>query len=574
MLNPKQREAVEHPGHVSVLAIPGSGKTTLCITKIQRILETDRGATVLAVVFNTDAANEIVKRANDKGLDTSRIIAGTYHALALSQIKRNTASLKLATQDRTYSIARQALRDVDLDWNESEALQWIDFHKSSLERIKDPNAYNTAYANDASYALFRIYERELERRGLSDFTDILVKAVSDVASGSGEVLQATHIIADEFQDIDPLQLAWLEQHVNGNNAILTAVGDDDQTIYSFRAALGYRAFKHLEDVLQPTTIALSDNYRTRKEILDKAGKLIANNHERVPKLLEAQKGEGGLFQLHEYLNNDAELEGILEYASIAPEGKAILARNNARLKVLERYFKEQGFDQFTRTGAESYYTLPLPSALISALKLLYAMTSDNLEDLLDKLYLPDEDIRTILTAVRTNTSLMCLDQRSTSTIKSIQSHIKRYSTQLKTNNVGQINEVIISTKNLIEQLFPFQLFTGYAYDTVHLENACNSLCRMKTSWPIRLRMIEENNRPIKGVVLSTFHGSKGLEFDSVWIAGASERSTPDKGNLEEERRLFYVAMTRAKDSLHISYTKSPCQFIDEVLMEAQNEQPA
>lgn len=438
--------------------------------------------------------------------------------------------------------------------------------------------------------LARMYQDILRRHGVIDFQDILLLTNEGLDSGTISPLQTDHLLLDEYQDTDMPQFTWTLHHAK--RSILTAVGDDDQSIYGFRRALGYGGMMDFSKRLRAETIVLGTNYRSHAEVLEPAARLIAHNQDRMDKALVAFKGRGGSAHWERFGSRQAEAQACCEQARKAlSAGRSfgVLARTNKRLDEMEaQCIKHQV--PYVRAEGGSVLKSPEMAVFLSALTCLVGGGNER-----------DVDVVLAWCGVSEN-ELLALH--------------KAYGSDLlkpRPKRDRQAVELLPDAKKIYAQIqrrFPeWALILGSGMDYV-MEKLLQMLSdstrdkRSKMTLEVvaeaffkpqedqrnsvifdavpflreRLEKIQaliagpEKEKKTDGnpVVLLTAHGSKGLEYDEVWIVGAEDGSFPDESaNMQEERRLFYVAMTRARKTLIISAAgKAPLSgFIHEAAIE-------
>ena len=292
-LNKEQAEAVSANGHVMVIATAGAGKTAMTIAKVAHILRSDPSARVCLVVFNTAAGEEIRSRLKRQGVPTDRIITGTYHALALRQLRNAGIKVNLAVGASLYQVLNEAWAMSGEPGAFEDIGSTIDKYKTDMRAHTAPAEFRSEHVGEPEYTLYEAYQELLIRYKLKDFTDLIVQSVLGMATGAIKPLPMSHLLADEFQDTDPIQMTWLHLQASLNSATMTVVGDDDQTIYEFRHALGYSGFVSFRETYKASQVTLGRNYRSRSEILDLANTLIHCNEQRLAKSLVSERGPGG-----------------------------------------------------------------------------------------------------------------------------------------------------------------------------------------------------------------------------------------------------------------------------------------
>lgn len=564
-LNQEQADAVATEGHVMVIATAGSGKTAMTIAKVAHILRSDPLARVCLVVFNAAAGQEIRERLKKRNVPTERIITGTYHSLALRQLKSSGKPVNLAVGAGLYQVYSEAWDMAGHPCEYHDIGTTIDQYKTDMRAHTGPAEFKSDHIDEPGFTLYEAYQDLLHRYRLTDFTDLLVQSVLGMATGTIKPLPMTHLLADEFQDTDPIQMTWLHLHASLTGATMTVVGDDDQTIYEFRHALGYSGFVGFEETYKARRITLGRNYRSRSEILDPANTLIHRNDQRLAKTLVSERGEGGEVTIAPCLRGELEeCKAIVEWLNSNPDSeRAILARTNRALDTLAMFLKESAIP-FLRMGGESFWDLPPIQLLLTSLDYLTGYSRRPLakNQIMDALGGPGGDDGNVATSVQ----LEAFEQ--------LAAHGKRVEGQTGDGLSNFIETV--HTFLLRNVLWELPMYRAVSYKV--MAPAVKSLTKAKGSWPQRRTSTQLKSTPPATLPrLLTFHGSKGLEFQNVWILGAQEGKIPptssDTGRdaLEQERRLFFVAMTRAKDTLVISHYGTPCLFVDELQIFEEEE---
>ena len=353
-LNEAQRTAVETDAPLLCCACPGSGKTRVLIAKVRHILTTHPDPYIIMTTFSRDAAEEMLERIRqEKGLgkdQLARLTIGNFHSLALRQLKAANEVGKILSDIEARHLIARALHDTGLKFSLDEA-------DGLIARCKADRAF--AAANPKAERLMDAYRGHQEANGGYDFTDLLLRANELMDKGLIQPLRATHVLADEFQDIDQMQFDWLLHHL-AQQPVATAVGDDDQSIYGFRRSLGYRGMMDFVAATGANIITLDTNYRSTAGIVSAAGKLIAYNADRVAKKVSAARGDGALPSVIVLADKeDQGLRIVHQLDAICARNRvpeplpaqepyrfgvnsgqvAVLARTNAQLHALETTFR-------------------------------------------------------------------------------------------------------------------------------------------------------------------------------------------------------------------------------------------
>jgi superfamily I DNA/RNA helicase len=377
-------------------------------------------------------------------------------------------------------------------------------------------------------------------------------------SGEIQPYRVTDLLVDEFQDTDPLQYRWVELHAKAG-AHVTVVGDDDQSIYGFRAALGFRGMESFAASFDAQRVVLGSNYRCRSEILSAADKVIRNNVDRIPKALNAERGIGGSVSTRrsddEYADAVAAV-GMLQPLLAAARSCAILARTNRILDPIEAVCRSHGVAYYRASGS-SVLNRPQGALMCNLLEIVEGKKRNGLDAVLGYMGMSSND-------------LGALHRDMGPELK------QRLKKDLVALGVGE--DTATAYRSFMKRLAEWQALCERQFYSLALEGVLelmmtyakgdqairairgtyDVISRLNGSFAERIEFLKrDNNKPADGaLVLTTMHSSKGLEWDHVWITRAEEGVVPDEKSAEsEERRLFYVAMTRARDSLVIATIK-------------------
>ena len=609
-LNDAQREAVTAPaGHLLVLAGAGSGKTRVLVHRIAWLLAT-RDATpfgILAVTFTNKAASEMRTRIESMlGRPTGGMWVGTFHGLAHRLLRAHwrdaglREDFQILDSDDQLRCIRRVLRDLDLDeqrWPARQVQGFINARKDEglrAEHIEDrDDLWMTRMLR-----IYATYQETCERTGVLDFAELLLRC-HELFRDRDDVLahyreRFRHILVDEFQDTNTIQYAWLRLLAESEGH-LCCVGDDDQSVYAWRGARIENILQFPQDFAHVSTVRLERNYRSTGNILAAANALIANNQGRMGKHLWTDDGDGEPVAVYAGFNDVDEARFIVLRIRqwIDSGGRrdeiAILYRVSAQSRVLEEALLTQGVAYRVYGGLRFYERAEIRNALA------YCRLAANRDD--DAAFerivnLPPRGIgaRTVdmlrTEAKGRNESLWAAALRVVAegtagtraagalrnfieTIDELASGFGDVSLQEKIETAVECSglleyyrqEKVDRAQTRIENLQELMIAAGqFALDgegqdsqeplTAFLSHAA-------------LEAGEEQAADGEDLVsLMTLHSAKGLEFPLVFICGMEEglfphsRSSDDPGKLEEERRLCYVGMTRAKRSLCLSYAES------------------
>ncbi|QGZ67025.1 ATP-dependent helicase [Paraburkholderia acidisoli] len=546
-LNPQQLEVAQARRHCLAVACPGAGKTKTIAAKAAALLA-EPGARVGAVTFSKDAAIELrdrILKLAGAGAKT-RLVAGTFHSLGFRQIQKSGRKRDIASDgDRTGLLIR-VLAETGLNWKVEEAVPVIEQLKTGITHAIDGSPEAILYA---------AYEEALARNDKIDFQDMLRLSIAGMESGDIEPYAFTHLLVDEFQDTDPLQYRWVELHAQAG-ACVTVVGDDDQSIYGFRAAMGYRGMEGFASKFEAQRVILDSNYRCRAEILSAADRLIQHNTDRIAKILYADRGEGGTIvarRFNDEYDDAAAAVETLQPRLHAGQMCAILARTNRVLDAIESVCRSYGV-KYYRASGRSVLDQPEGALMCNLLQIVQRVKLNGLDAVLGYAGMSTRDLTALHNAMgatlvqRQKKDLVALGL-SEETATAYRGFMKR----------------LAEWQSLCERQFHSLTLEGvreWMMTYVRKETAERALqatydviSRLNGTFAERIEFLKRaNNEPAEdALVLTTMHSSKGLEWDHVWITRAEENVVPDlKSPESEERRLFYVAMTRARETLVIS----------------------
>lgn len=589
-LNPEQQEVVDHDGHCLVVACPGSGKTRVIVVKIGHILSKNPRSRVCAVTFTRDSANELKKRlVGDIGAEivNKRTRVGTFHSLAIRQLRASGQVGKVASPAEQQIFVQRALAASEAEMTFEEAVQTIETVKSSRTPVPEEDS-----------PLYLAYANLLKRAQVEDLYDVLKKSLTLMQQGAVPAYPVEYMLVDEFQDTDEVQLAWVLEHVKAGTRV-TVVGDDDQSVYSFRRALGYQGMDRFRMATDATLISLGTNYRCRSEILSAAERLICHNKERIDKALKAARGTGGGVMSLRYRSRPTEAEAVIEailphvipmlndpwFTYTVPAGQwAVLARNRRTLDCVEQALHSRRI-RYVRPPSESIWTRPPFVFFISLLRSVQTGSADGIDQTLHYSGFAQEHIELIHDAMQPEAwrlldgqlpALAGLPDDLSKTLKNFSTRAAGWRSQARQGNyrlaiLGVADWFSERIRNPDEK----ELFTTLA----------ESVCRLNGSLAQRVNTLTlpsngagDDDEGPSGVALMTMHGSKGLEFDNVWIIASEDGVIPSPKNhvYDEERRLMYVAMTRAKNQLYMSsrVTEQPSPFVIESGYDPRNAQSA
>ncbi|MEW5903024.1 MAG: UvrD-helicase domain-containing protein [Pseudomonadota bacterium] len=598
-LNPEQRAAVELPAQSAlILAGAGSGKTRVLTTRIAYLISTGQVSPsgVLAVTFTNKAAKEMVTRLSAMlPINTRGMWIGTFHGLCNRMLRAHhrEASLPetfqiLDSGDQLSAIKRlMKAMNVDDEKYPPREMQWfISGNKEQGLRASDVEAYDPYTRRKVE--IFAEYDAQCQREGVVDFSELLLRCYELLSRNAAlrEHYQTRfkHILVDEFQDTNPLQYRWLKLLAGQSNALF-AVGDDDQSIYAFRGANVGNMQELLRDFHVESVIKLEQNYRSHANILDAANALIANNRERLGKNLWTDADKGEQIRVYEAGTDVDEAAFIVdEIQQLKREGvhlseMALLYRSNAQSRVLEHALVSAGLSYRVYGGLRFFERQEVKHAL-AYLRLMENGDDDNA--LLRIINFPTRGIgaRSIEqlqeNARQFNTTLFDAAARMGGKVTAFVGLIESLRSGTRGLPLPEVIDHVLQHSGLIahyegersapakrreaeERLENLNELINSATLFVH-ENEDDGVSAFLAHASLEAGEHQAGDSE-DALHLMTVHAAKGLEFHAVFITGLEEGLFPhqnsiDNGDLDEERRLMYVAITRARRRLYLTFAQS------------------
>ena len=606
-LNPAQEEAVtSDKKHLLVLAGAGSGKTRVLVHRIAWKIQVDGVSpySILAVTFTNKASREMRERIDELlGMSLRGMWVGTFHGLAHRLLKAHWRDVNLPENfqildsDDQLRLVKRVMRAMDLDeqrWPPKQAQWWINGQKDEGLRAAHIQEGGDPYLA-TMLRIYREYEATCERLGVIDFAELLLRAL-ELWKNKPDVLdhyqqRFQQILVDEFQDTNAVQYAWL-RILAGKTSAVTAVGDDDQSIYGWRGAKVENILSYERDFTDTHTVKLEQNYRSTSNILNAANAVISKNAERLGKSLWTDAGEGEAIALYAAFNEHDEARYIADrLQSWVNEGhrredSAILYRSNAQSRVLEAALLQAEIPYRIYGGQRFYERLEIKNAL-SYLRMMLNCHDDvaferivnvpprGIGDRTLELIreLAREQSTSMWSAASTIVTEKRLAARATNAVAAFIELINEMSGQLDELPLFEQAESAIQHSGLVDMHRREKGERGQARveNLEELVNACRNFEAEDNDLPILPQFLDQvaldagdrqADEDQDAVQLMTLHSAKGLEFPLVFLAGMEENLFPHKmsldepGRLEEERRLAYVGITRAMEKLYLTFAES------------------
>lgn len=574
-LSPAQELAATKRGAMLVAACPGAGKTTVLKHRAEILLQSNPGSRLAAVTFTAEAAASLKLRITQQYPPAkSKVDAGTFHSLCGAQLRRAGQHKPLIGEAKSAMWIRLAIEECPIKedgFDVAEAQEAIQAWQREISPdIPSPNSSAAAW-------VFERYTQMKAKNGVRDFGDLILDAVLGMRNDTVPVLDVAFMLVDEFQDTDNMQLEWVLEH-SRRGIEVTIVGDDDQAIYGWRGSLGYEGMLRFQSEAEASLVTLDRTFRCTLDVLRPAAILINHNTARVAKKLVTSNPNTGTVQVRTFADREEEVTAIIRAisASDQPESWAVIARTNALLDELESRIPADAF-AFTRSGGRSFWEQRAPSMLLSMAASMANRDMMGIGELLQHARVRSSTLDALSERVRFDARgaldrfLSAGPPKSCSSndrhlIKHLQAQARQWDSL--STNPGGMRLALNGMAQAIHKVYPWRT-ADHDEAGKRLAHAAESLGSMNGSLQQRVNaMSRRSKRETKGASLLTMHASKGLEFDHVWIMGVEEGVLPsvrDGSDIEEERRLLYVGITRAKDDLTLSYTldRAPSKFLRE-----------
>lgn len=610
-LNENQIKAVKHiDGPCLVIAGAGSGKTKVLTTRIAYLIEQGiKPWNILAITFTNKAANEMRERL-DLLVNQEPGFVGTFHSLGLRIIRENhelfnlTNNFTILDSDDVLSIIKKLLKEKSYDpkeYSPSYIRNRISFIKNeNLSRGEVEKYFNTK-AEQVAFEIYDAYEELLSKNNSVDFDDLLRLPVK-LFNEHEEILEKyqekfKYILVDEYQDTNEVQYQFNKKLSNKYMNIFV-VGDPNQSIYAFRNANFKNILNFEKDFPNTTVIPLDQNYRSTNYILDTANSIIKNNKERKELQLKGNIGEGIKTKYIRTYDDKNEINVVIEeIKKLINEGYeyksiGVLYRTNSQSRLVEEMFLKANVP-YKIVGAYYFYARKEIKDLLCYLKLISNLNDDvALRRVINvpKRGIGETSINKLEKEARYNHIAMfeAISDKKQMAFKELILDLRKQASDLSlTELIDLILEKTGMKKELeadksleselrLDNLMEFKSITASYEEQTGSVNLGDFLAEVSL-----VADVSEHKSDGNEVTLMTIHSAKGLEFDAVFLVGMEEGLFPhqqsllEDGGLEEERRLCYVGITRAKKRLYLTNAKRrmlygketfnpPSRFIDEI----------
>ncbi|WP_066895357.1 ATP-dependent helicase [Clostridium nigeriense] len=580
-LDKYQKEAVYiKDKNVLVVAAPGSGKTTVIINRVNHLVMdlNIKIGNIIVITFTRAAADNMRNRYKNVFKRDTAPFFGTFHGLFYKILLREGYNISIIDGGISHRIIKGVLSKYSDEVNEDkikELLNNISFFKTSLKSMEE---FKPTLSKDIFIEAFEKYEEFKRKNGLWDFDDLSIKVIT-LFKENKSILNKylnlfKYILVDEFQDCDELQINFLK--MMNENSSLFAVGDEDQCIYSFRGSKPEYMVTFNELFKEGKKIYLSINYRSNENIVEVSKEVIKNNIKRNSKLINPYKSTKGIIKFS--LPYDERLQGeeiadVIEKSIDDLNENAILYRTNMEARSIIDTFTRRKIPFVLLDKGYNFFDHFICKDILAYLRLAI-----NIKDRENFLHIINKPFRYVsksnLEYIRTYREDKCpfeilIEKKDTPPYQAKKlDELRRDIIHLNKLSLSSAIQYVISELGYIDYLREYAERYNQSIDDLEeiLEEFKSAADGLRTIIELLSHVekvkdkIEESKDVKEGVILSTIHGVKGMEFKNVFLINANEETIPHKSsideNIEEERRLFYVGITRAIDNLYIYSTKT------------------
>ena len=589
-LNDRQKEAVLYnEGPLLIIAGAGAGKTKTLTTKIAFLIEEKDVSpyNILAITFTNKAAKEMKDRLfRQIGNEAKKLTVSTFHSFGLKLLRENYEALGydknfvIMDSDDSLTIVKKIIKDMGYDpklYNPRAIRNKISSCKNEMMSPTQYKQFVASEYEDVTQRVYETYEIKLQRNNSVDFDDLLLLPIElfkkrpDILEKYQNLYQ--YILIDEYQDTNEAQYI-LTKLLSEKGRKITCVGDDSQSIYSFRGANYKNILNFEKDYKDAKTILLEQNYRSTSNILDAANQVIKNNKMKKEKNLWTARGIGEKINYYRAYNERDEAQYVIrQIKTLINQGTeykdiAVLYRTNAQSRVMEEEMLKENLP-YKVIGSFYFYSRKEIKDLIAYLRLIHN-SKDNVS-LLRVINTPKRGIglKTIenLTAIADKEGISIYEAISSGKELGFKELIERLKEVEKNLTLTELIDKVLEATGMKEELESEKSLEA----EVRLENLEEFKSITKSfeereglisleDFLLEISLIsdvEEYKDDPNRISLMTVHSVKGLEFNNVFVIGMEEGIFPHMNSLmessevEEERRLMYVAITRAKDKLHL-----------------------
>ena len=596
-LNDKQKEAVMHvDGPCLVLAGAGSGKTKVLTERIVNLINNGVSPyNILAITFTNKAAREMRERVyNSIEEEANKIFIGTFHSLGLKIVRENASvigysnNVTILDRDDVNTLIKRFMKELNLDTEHypvKSILNKISFAKNEGLSPEEFDKFAKAPLDMAACKVYKMYESALKRSNSVDFDDLLILPLR-IFKKDKSVLEKyqehfKYILVDEYQDTNMVQYDMCKL-LASKYRNLFVVGDMDQSIYSFRFANYMNVINFEKDNKDAKVIVLDENYRSTNNILNAANDVIKNNKERKEKNLWSSKGDGDKIKYIRCDNEQEEASTVVRLTKELldkgekPSEIAVLYRTNGQSRVFEEAFLKENIP-FKIVGSYFFYNRKEIKDLISYMHLIYNNNDDaSLERVIN---VPRRGIGS-KTIERLRSEASISDKSMFEVVNSgkelgFKNLIIDLTNESKNTDLVGLVDVILDKTGIRKELeekndleSEIRLENLNEFKSIALAFQEKGIFSLE-EFLENISLVSDKNEYKEvddGINLMTLHSAKGLEFNDVFLVGMEEgifphnRSFESESELEEERRLCYVGITRAKEHLWLMNAKKRTLF--------------
>ena len=596
-LNDKQKEAVMHiDGPCLVLAGAGSGKTKVLTERIVNLINNGVSPyNILAITFTNKAAREMRERVyNSIEEEANKIFIGTFHSLGLKIVRENASvigysnNVTILDRDDVNTLIKRFMKELNLDTEHypvKSILNKISFAKNEGLSPEEFDKFAKAPLDMAACKVYKMYESALKRSNSVDFDDLLILPLR-IFKKDKSVLEKyqehfKYILVDEYQDTNMVQYDMCKL-LASKYRNLFVVGDMDQSIYSFRFANYMNVINFEKDNKDAKVIVLDENYRSTNNILNAANDVIRNNKERKEKNLWSSKGDGDKIKYIRCDNEQEEASTVVRLTKELldkgekPSEIAVLYRTNGQSRVFEEAFLKENIP-FKIVGSYFFYNRKEIKDLISYMHLIYNNNDDaSLERVIN---VPRRGIGS-KTIERLRSEASISDKSMFEVVSSgkelgFKNLIIDLTNESKNTDLVGLVDVILDKTGIRKELeekndleSEIRLENLNEFKSIALAFQEKGIFSLE-EFLENISLVSDKNEYKEvddGINLMTLHSAKGLEFNDVFLVGMEEgifphnRSFESESELEEERRLCYVGITRAKEHLWLMNAKKRTLF--------------
>ena len=608
-LNPAQREAVlKTEGPVLILAGAGSGKTRVLTTRIAHLMQ-DKGihpSNILAITFTNKAATEMRERVEETiDSDVKDMWITTFHSCCVRILRKDinkigyNRSFVIYDSPDQLTLVKDCLKELNLSDKVFEPKTVINYISDAKDKLLNPQEYKAMHRNDARMSkiadVYTLYQDRLKRNSALDFDDLIIKTV-ELLKKEESVLayyrnKFKYIMVDEYQDTSKAQYEFIkllaQEHQN-----ICVVGDDDQSIYGWRGADIRNILEFERDYTSVHVVKLEQNYRSTQVILDAANTVISNNIERKRKKLWSEQKEGEKIKIQVASDEMEEAEFVADTIgrmhrreNKAFKNFAVLYRANAQARAIEDALNRSQIP-YNIYGGTKFYERKEIKDLVAYLRLLQNVQDDislkriinvpkrgiglrTIEKIEDRASLKQESIFSVLLDIDTNSDI---STKAKASINGFVDLVGTLRVKKDAYSVSKLIEKVLDVTGYLDELEKdkseeaqdrIDNLKEFISIAIEFENNSEEKDLETFLTNVALTSTESEDEENDKVSLMTIHTSKGLEFPVVFLVGMEEGLFPisravrsmAESDIEEERRLCYVGITRAKKELYMTLTK-------------------